>query len=99
MDRFISNLNLEGPLEPAGEESSEGAHDGGEAGQGDAVDLERVELHRGLKQTEHSLTSAPELLGKGFHLSSEEMCDGWRRKRVSRILKKNSEFRERFRQG
>lgn len=52
------NLNLEGPLEPAGEESSERTHDGGEAGQSDAVDLERIKLHRGLEQTEntHTLT-------------------------------------------
>lgn len=50
------NLDLEGPLEPAGEESSEWTHDGGEAGQSDAVDLEWVKLHRGLEQTENTHT-------------------------------------------
>lgn len=52
---LISNLNLESPLESAGEESSERAHDGGETGQSDAVDLERVKLHCGLEQTENTV--------------------------------------------
>lgn len=73
MKRFISNLDLEGPLESAGEESSKRPHDGGEAGQSDAVDLEGVKLHRGLEQTEDTLnTSASVLLRKVFHKSSEE---------------------------
>lgn len=41
-------LNLEGSLEAAGKEATKRPHDGGEAGESDAVDLERVEPHRGL---------------------------------------------------
>lgn len=45
---FSLYLNLEGSLEAAGKEATKRPHDGGEAGESDAVDLERVEPHRGL---------------------------------------------------
>lgn len=38
-------LDFEGPLKAAGEEPSERPHDGGEGGESNAVDLERVKLH------------------------------------------------------
>lgn len=41
-------LDLERPLEAAGEEAAEGPHDGGEGGESDAVDLEGIETHCGL---------------------------------------------------
>lgn len=48
-------LDLEGSLEAAGKESSKRPHDGGEAGEGDAVDLEGIEPHGGLRRQEGSV--------------------------------------------
>lgn len=48
-------LDLEGSLEAAGKESSKRPHDGGEAGEGDAVDLEGIEPHGGLRGQEGSV--------------------------------------------
>lgn len=45
---FPLYLNLEGSLEAAGKEATKRPHDGSEAGESNAVDLERVEPHRGL---------------------------------------------------
>lgn len=39
-------LYFEGPFEAAGEEAAERADQGAEGGEGDAVDLERVQGHR-----------------------------------------------------
>lgn len=47
--RFFSlYLNLESSLEAAGKEATKWTHDGGEAGESDAVDLERIQPYRGL---------------------------------------------------
>lgn len=51
-DRY---LDLEGSLEAAGKESSKRPHNGGEAGEGDAVDLEGIEPHGGLRGQEGSV--------------------------------------------
>lgn len=40
-------LDFEGPFEATGEKASERSHDGGKTRQGDAVDLEWVQLHCG----------------------------------------------------
>jgi len=45
-----THLDFEGPFEAAGEKASKRSHDGGKARQGDAVDLERVQLYCGLKR-------------------------------------------------
>lgn len=51
----IPYLNLEGSFEAAGKEATERSHDGGEGGEGDAVDLERIETHCGLWRQEGSV--------------------------------------------
>lgn len=45
---FSLYLNLESSLEAAGKEASKRTHDGGEAGESNAVDLERIQPYRGL---------------------------------------------------
>lgn len=41
-------LDFEGPFEATGEKATKGSHDGGKTRQGNAVNLEWVQLHRGL---------------------------------------------------
>lgn len=48
-------LDLEGSLEAAGKEAAERSHDGGEGGESDAVDLEGIEPHCGLRRQEGSV--------------------------------------------
>lgn len=45
---FSCYLNLKSSLEAAGKEAPKRSHDGGKAGESDAVDLEGIEPHRGL---------------------------------------------------
>lgn len=42
------DLDLEGSLEAAGKETTKGSHDGGKAGESNAVDLEGIEPDCGL---------------------------------------------------
>ncbi len=44
-----THLDFEGPFEAAGEKASERSHDGGKCWQGNAVDLEWVQLYCGLR--------------------------------------------------
>lgn len=52
-DFLHPHLDFEGPLEATGKEASERPDEGGEGGEGDAVDLERVHPHCLLQDKRH----------------------------------------------
>lgn len=52
-------LDLKCSLEAAGKEATEGPHNGGEGGESDAVDLERIQTHGGLWTQEDRVGGKP----------------------------------------